>query len=180
MVRHPCCADCGRYQRCNHCIGTVSNCPIARTLGKTTYAALIRIRQLNKRKVQYLLTPEGFTEKMRKSVRYTLKTVTSISHIKERIKKVIVQLYYDEGHRDFTVLGRSDFALLISMVISEIELVGHRITYVDEAPVEETDGVLIICKENVDMNRYHFARVVDLVHELAKDTMFINHIGDLA
>ena len=36
----------------------------------------IRIKQLDRRKVEYILTPTGFTEKMRKSVRYTIKTIT--------------------------------------------------------------------------------------------------------
>ncbi|MCK5082590.1 MAG: winged helix-turn-helix transcriptional regulator, partial [Candidatus Omnitrophica bacterium] len=38
----------------------------------------IRISQLNQRKVKYVLTPKGFAEKMRKSVKYTFKTVVSI------------------------------------------------------------------------------------------------------
>lgn len=139
----------------------------------------IRISQLNKRKVKYILTPRGFSEKMRKSIKYTFKTVTSIGLIKERIKKVVVQLYHQEGHRVFTVLGKSDFALLINMVFSEIGLEGHKIVYVDEMPLEGNDGVLIICKENVDVSNHRFTRTVDLVHELAKDDSFINHIGEL-
>ena len=43
-----------------------------------------RINQLNKKKVEYLLTPKGFSEKMRKSVRYTIKTICSIGLIKKR------------------------------------------------------------------------------------------------
>ena len=35
----------------------------------------IRIEQLNQRKVKYILTPKGFSEKMRKSVKYTVKTL---------------------------------------------------------------------------------------------------------
>ncbi|MDE2028516.1 MAG: winged helix-turn-helix transcriptional regulator, partial [Candidatus Omnitrophica bacterium] len=38
----------------------------------------IRIKQLNKKKTEYLLTPKGFSEKLRKSVKYTLKTINSI------------------------------------------------------------------------------------------------------
>ena len=139
----------------------------------------IRISQLNKRKVKYILTPKGFAEKMRKSIKYTFKTITSIGLIKERIKKVIVQLYHQEGHRVFTVLGKSDFALLIDMVFSELGLCDHKITYVDEVPSEEIDGVLMICKEDVDMSNQRFLRTVDLVHELAKDDSFIDHIGEL-
>lgn len=139
----------------------------------------IRITQLNKRKVQYLLTPKGFAEKMRKSVKYTFKTVVSIGLIKDRVKKVIAQLYHDEGYRHFTILGKSDFALLIEMAFNEMGLDGHQIIYVDEVPLEGANEVLVVCKENVDVGNYSFARTVDLVHELARDDSFINHIGDL-
>ncbi len=60
----------------------------------------IRIQQLNSRKVQYLLTPKGFTEKMRKSVKYTLKTINSISLIKIRLRDIISNLYA-QGQREF-------------------------------------------------------------------------------
>ena len=33
----------------------------------------IRIKQLNNRKVEYILTPKGFSEKVRKSIKYTFK-----------------------------------------------------------------------------------------------------------
>ena len=46
----------------------------------------IRIRQLNKKKTQYILTPKGFTEKYLKSVRYTLKTIRSIGLNSKSIK----------------------------------------------------------------------------------------------
>ena len=41
----------------------------------------IRIKQLNKKKVEYILTPKGFAEKMQKSIKYTMKTINSIGRI---------------------------------------------------------------------------------------------------
>jgi DNA-binding MarR family transcriptional regulator len=51
----------------------------------------IRINQLNKNKVEYILTSKGFSEKMRKSVKYTMKTISSIGLIKARLKEVSLQ-----------------------------------------------------------------------------------------
>src|SRR3989338_1124741 len=62
----------------------------------------IRIRQLNKRKVEYMLTPKGFAEKMRKSVKYTLKTINSIGLIRSRLKEILSSLY-ERGERTFTI-----------------------------------------------------------------------------
>ena len=48
----------------------------------------IRIKQLDRRKVEYLLTPKGFAEKVRKSVKYTLKTINSIGLIKKQLVQI--------------------------------------------------------------------------------------------
>ena len=53
----------------------------------------IRIQQLNKKKVAYLLTPKGFTEKMQKSVRYTMKTIGSIGLIRQSIVRLLRELH---------------------------------------------------------------------------------------
>ncbi len=136
----------------------------------------IRISQLNKRKVKYALTPKGFAEKMRKSVKYTVKTVSSIGLIKEKIKEVLSGLY-QEGERAFVVLGKSDFALLIDIVQRELDLNDCTITHVDEVPSHEAEGVLIICREDADVAHLSGVRMVNLIHELAKDNSFINNTG---
>ena len=46
----------------------------------------IRTKQLNQKKVEYLLTPKGFSEKTRKSIKYTIKTLNSITAIKDSMR----------------------------------------------------------------------------------------------
>lgn len=130
----------------------------------------IRIRQLDKRKVKYILTPKGFSEKMRKSVKYTLKTIHSISLIKKRVKDVVVKLYH-QGERNFIVLGKSDFALLIEMSLKDANLSDYRITYVDRLPLETIEGTLLICKEGVDLSPAYPGNTVDLIHDLAENNV---------
>ena len=134
----------------------------------------IRIKQLNKRKVEYILTPKGFTEKIRKSFKYTLKTIRSIELIKERVRKLMLQLY-EEGERNFIVIGKSDFAHLVEMVLKDANLSGYQITYEDEVPRHEVSGVLLICREDVNSDSGHSTKVFNLVHELAKDDLLVNH-----
>ena len=132
----------------------------------------IRIRQLNKKKVEYILTPKGFTEKMRKSIKYTLKTITSIGAIKERIKTVVSELY-KKGERNFVVLGKSDFALLIEIAFKELSITDYKITYVDELPAGQNNSILLICKEGIQISTEHATRSIDLIHELAKDNQLV-------
>ncbi len=67
------------------------------------------------RKVQYILTPKGFSEKMRKSVKYTMKTINSIGLIKNRVKEVMLELYND-GVREFHYFGNPDIRILVEMI----------------------------------------------------------------
>src|SRR3989338_3240925 len=122
----------------------MTNMLIRRLIGK----GYIRIRQLNKRKVEYLLTPKGFSEKVQKSVKYTLKTIHSISLIKNHAKKVIAR-FYEQGVRNFYILGSSDLAILIEMSIRDTHLQNCKITALKELPAEKLDGVILVCQEDV-------------------------------
>ncbi len=169
-------ADLGANQRDLSRLMSLSlgmvNMLIRRLLSK----GIIRIEQLDKRKVQYLLTPKGFSEKMRKSVQYTLKTINSLDLIKEKIHELIVK-EYRKGERLFVVLGRSDFAHLIEIVFKDLGLDNYKITYVDKLSKDEIKGLLIICRENVDITKVKISNSINLIHELANDQRFIKNIG---
>ncbi len=125
----------------------------------------IRIQQLNSRKVQYLLTPKGFAEKMRKSVKYTVKTINSISLIKERLKTILKELG-DAGQRRFFVVGKSDLAYLIDIVVKE-EHIECQVIHCTEYPAQTDGGVVLICTE--DAFPQGGANSIRLIHELAKE-----------
>lgn len=133
----------------------------------------IRISQLNKRKVQYLLTPQGFAEKMKKSIKYTLKTINSLSLIKEKIKKLILDSY-EKGERKFTVLGKSDLAMMVDMVIKEMNLNDYSLSHIEDASTEKIDGTVLICKEDTIVENISANYVVDVIHELARDEKFLD------
>ena len=133
----------------------------------------IRISQLNKRKVKYLLTPKGMAEKMRKSVKYTLKTINSIGALNRRLREVIGRLI-EGGERRFFILGDSDFAHLVSMVIKDVCRQDCVFEFIKEIPLEKVEATFLICEEGVvlvpNLNKEH---TIDLIHELAKDALVI-------
>ena len=131
----------------------------------------IRIKQLNKKKVEYILTPKGFSEKMRKSVKYTLKTINSIGLIRDSLRGIIQRLY-EEGERTFTILGKSDFAHLVEMAIHEICKDEHKITHIENFTDGNGHGVLLICKEEYDPRINGYDKYINLVEELARDYDF--------
>ena len=106
----------------------------------------IRIKQLNKRKVQYILTPKGIAEQMRKSVKYTLKTINSIGLINDRLRESLNEVV-QKGEREFVILGSSDFAILVKNIVRELCIEDCLITHVEELPKDKLNGTLLICKE---------------------------------
>lgn len=143
----------------------MTNMLIRRLIAK----GFIRIEQLNKRKVQYILTPQGFAEKMRKSVNYTLKTINSIGLIKKRVKEILFGLYQN-GIRDFYVIGRHDLSMLVEMVVKEIDWEDCSFHVLTEVPPSSVKGQLLICAENIKQELLVLHSYVDLIQEIAKTT----------
>jgi len=106
----------------------------------------IRMKQLNRRKVEYILTPKGFTEKMRKSVQYTLKTINSIGLIKKHLAQIL-QLLYKQGERKFFVLGESDLSALIEIVFREQGWNDYKLVFIKDANQANGDGTVLVCTE---------------------------------
>ncbi len=130
----------------------------------------IRIKQLNKKKVEYLLTPKGFAEKMQKSVKYTLKTLNSIGLVKKNIEGLLARLHA-AGARKFYVLGASDLAGLIEMVLAEEFPGQYELLLIEEVQDVPSDGIILICREGVVV--HEGVRAVQVIDELARDEAFL-------
>ena len=122
----------------------------------------IRIEQLNKRKVQYLLTPKGFSEKMQKSIKYTLKTINSISLIRRNIRDVVTNLY-NSGHRRFYLLSEPDLAMIIHRAFDEAGLQGVQLVNISEPPADIIEGIILIGKEGVSNDQLNGNKSYDLI-----------------
>jgi DNA-binding MarR family transcriptional regulator len=125
----------------------------------------IRIRQLNKKKTEYILTPKGFSEKYHKSVRYTLKTIRSIGLIRNQLD-IIIRRLYDVGERVFFIYGKSDLAELVEMSLRQPHWGGVQYSRV-EGLSDHPEGIFLICREQVDIPQSPATRCVDLIKELA-------------
>ncbi|MCG3204435.1 MAG: hypothetical protein KCHDKBKB_01150 [Elusimicrobia bacterium] len=109
---------------------------------------LLKVRQLNRRKVEYLLTSRGFSEKAKKSYRYMLKTINSVSLIKLRIQNVL-QEKLKEGSAQFVLEGEGDFHDIVEMAVRgmkrpEVQL--RRVRSVSKSDLK--DAILLTAKKN--------------------------------
>ncbi len=133
----------------------------------------IRVEQLNNRKVKYLLTPQGFSEKLRKSVNYTVKTIQSISLIKQRLRTIVRQLV-GAGQRHFFIFGRSDFSLLVEHVLKEELADQADIKFIDAVPSEALTGVVLICTDqHLPLSWKSGQEIFNVIEALAQDEEFL-------
>ncbi len=147
------------------------------TLRRLISKGYIRINQLNKKKVEYILTPKGFSEKMRKSVQYTIKTICSIGLIKKRLTTVLKGLV-EQGERTFTIVGESDFAVLVEIVLKDLSKDQFVIKHTNDLPHQDEDGYLLICKEMKRLNsKISRLKTIYLAEELAKDEPLLSIVG---
>lgn len=79
----------------------------------------VKMKQLNKRNVQYLLTPKGFAMKARQSYQYTLETIQTFKTMKFKIQNYILQ-EYKNGQRKFIIYGDNEVADLIEVSFNDL------------------------------------------------------------
>lgn len=132
----------------------------------------IRIRQLNKRKVKYILTTKGFSEKMHKSVKYTIHTINSIGLILSKVRAVIQRLY-ESGEKRFFLLGESDLVRLVESAFREEAFQACEILHGRELPGDTDHVMILLCTEKYDKAQLKDKKHVDLIEELAQDHDFL-------
>lgn len=87
-------------------------------LKKLVHIGYVKTSNLNRRSIQYLLTPQGFAEKARKSYRYILKTVEQYRVIKLHFIDLLDNLAA-EGVTDFYLHGEGELADLMETFCSD-------------------------------------------------------------
>ncbi len=81
----------------------------------------LKVSQLNPRKIQYILTPEGFAEKTRRSYHYTLRTIKTLRNMQNKIQEIILS-EYNSGKRKFAIQGDNDLAVLVEISLRSLNL----------------------------------------------------------
>lgn len=127
----------------------------------------IRITQLNRRKVQYLLTPKGLAEKMQKSMKYTVHTINAIGLIKKKLSQILSGLYA-QGYRIFDVFGESDLIILLETVFKEQHSSDCTLRRIKDLTQTHPEAYLLICTEKYEQPQ-NGRQWMDLIATLAKE-----------
>ncbi|MCK5535109.1 winged helix-turn-helix transcriptional regulator [bacterium] len=135
-------------------------------LKKLINKGYVKVKQLNKKKVQYFLTPKGFTEKAKKSYYYTLKTMEILKTMKLKIQAVVLK-EYKKGHIKFIIYGKGELAWLVEIAIRDLgkqDLVCARINGKDEIALQERDTIILLTEQN----RTNDIRGIDVISMLSE------------
>jgi DNA-binding MarR family transcriptional regulator len=124
----------------------------------------IKAKQLNQKKIQYILTPKGFTEKARKSYHFTLKTIGLFKSLREKLQEIISS-ERQNGAVEFVVLGNGELADMVEFALKNMPDQTVKFSRNMKDPVEE--GKVLI---NVQTTKKQYT--VDVMDKLIESGLF--------
>ncbi len=121
---------------------------------------MVKTKNLNPKKVEYALTPKGFSEKANKSYKYILKTVNLVKMVKDEIAKIVLD-EYNRGQKKFAVLGDDDLADII-----ELALKGFAYRRVDDVrEIDDPNALVLVGVRGKKTNGFRSINIKDKLGE---------------
>lgn len=133
---------------------------------------LVKAKQLNQRKVQYILTPKGFVEKAKKSYSYTLKTINILRLVKEKIQQLISEKQKN-GITDFIILGDNELSDIVKNALRTMngnQMNISQITDYKSIALKEDIHLKYLLTEDSEINN---TNSINLISYLSESGVFI-------
>ncbi|MFN0116724.1 MAG: winged helix-turn-helix transcriptional regulator [Elusimicrobiota bacterium] len=125
----------------------------------------IKIKNLNKKKIYYLLTPKGFLEQSRRSYKYLSKTIRVFFDYQAAVSDLVDSLFQDKKSR-VAIIGRNEISELLEVVIKNK---GYSLKYrfIEEREKIESDELLLDCRAQIKGNpkQYGVRILEELLHK---------------
>lgn len=126
----------------------------------------IKAKQLDRNKIQYILTPKGFAEKAKKSYNFTLRTISLFKSIREKLHVLILQ-ELKKGADRFEIAGDNEIAEIVELAFGNIAKGSVTCTRVKPLPGNEHTIVL-----GVASSRTNSKCTVDIIEYLSEEGLF--------
>ncbi len=134
---------------------------IVKTLVRKGY---VKVSRLNKKKVRYILTPKGMTEKTRKAYLSLQKTLALVRFLKSRVQEIAAR--HGDGGRGIALAGAGEIRDIAELALREADRPCRRIVGADEGRPGEL--VLVCSRAAASGHAVRGALLVDLVAEMAR------------
>jgi len=128
---------------------------------------MIKTRSLNPKKLEYALTPKGFSEKTRKSYNYILKTINLVKIVREEIGKIVME-EFNRGQKKFFILGNDDLVDIIELSLKGFDY--ERVADIDR--IKDRNALILLGEKNYRTNGFRSINMADRLGELYWGTNF--------
>jgi len=120
----------------------------------------VKTKGLTPKKIEYILTPKGFSEKAKKSLGYIRKTIDLVKQVREEIGKIVLE-EFNRGQKKFIILGGDDLADIIELALKGFDY--KRAESVKD--INDKDALILISKSGVKANGF---RSINIAGRLGK------------
>ena len=134
---------------------------------KLVNTGYVKTSHLNRRSLDYLLTPQGFAQAAMKSYRFVLSTVKSFRKIQTQLETLLDKLN-SEGIREFYLNGDCELAELVATFFED----GNWGKLYRGLPDSGGQG-LIVLNANPSLENGKKYRIIDLITELSNGTRLL-------
>lgn len=121
---------------------------------------VVKTSVLTPKKVEYFLTPKGFSEKAKKSYNYIFKTINLVKMVKEEIAKIVLE-EYNKGKKKFVILGHDDLADIIELALKGFDYV--RVAAISE--IKDKDVLVLKGRNTLKTNGFRSLNIADKLGE---------------
>jgi DNA-binding MarR family transcriptional regulator len=149
-------------RRISHQIGLslgMTNLIIKKLIAK----GYVKVKGLDQRRVQYILTPRGFAEKVKKTHRYLLTTIDTLRTVKEKIQDTVLE-YYEKGEKNFIILGDGELADIVEISLRNMgkkDLQYSRARTPEEVSCK--DSIILLVDGNIRKRNNRYLNILEAI-----------------
>jgi len=123
----------------------------------------VKVKGLDRRNVQYILTLRGFAEKVRKTHRYLLRTIDTLKTVKEKIQDTVLE-YYQKGERNFIILGKGELADIVEISLRDMgkkDLRYSRVRTPEE--INSKNSIILLADRNIQKRNNRYLNILEAI-----------------
>jgi len=123
----------------------------------------VKVKGLNRRNVQYILTPRGFAEKVKKTHRYLLRTIETLKTVKEKIQDTVLE-YYEKGEKNFTILGKGELDDIVEISLRDLRKGDLRYWRVrTPKEINSKNSIILLADRNIQKRNNRYVNILQAI-----------------
>jgi len=128
----------------------------------------IETKQLNRRNIQYILTPKGFTEKVKEAYQYFLRTIHSLKMMQRKIQELVLT-EHQKGKTHFIIFGDGELADIIEISLRNLNI--NHLEYSRASTLEEIldQDATILLAQAKDNSKNNDGRWIDVLASISSE-----------